>query len=68
MWIFLVSGPVLTEGTDAFAAFQAGQYSFVEGTVTEFHPMPYEGHDDEMLYRKGPAFLLLRLRSNAGFS
>jgi len=47
MWTFLASGPVLTDGTDAFAAFRAGQYSIVEGTVTDFHPMPYEGHDEE---------------------
>src|SRR5579864_5525043 len=47
IWIFLVSGPILTEGTDAFAAFRTGQYSLVEGTVKDFHPMPYEGHDEE---------------------
>jgi hypothetical protein len=47
MWIFLVSGPILTEGSDAFAAFRTGHYSLVEGTVTSFHPMPYEGHDAE---------------------
>ena len=31
----------------AFAAFQMGEYSVVEGVVTDFHPMPYEGHDNE---------------------
>ena len=29
------------------AAFRAGQYSLVEGTVADFHPMPYEGHNEE---------------------
>ena len=47
MWIYLVSGPILTQGKDAFTAFQAGQYSLVEGTVRDFHPMPYEGHEEE---------------------
>jgi hypothetical protein len=47
MWMFVASGPVLVEGRDAFTAFQNGQYSVVEGTVEDFHPMPYEGHDDE---------------------
>jgi hypothetical protein len=40
MWMFLASGPVLIEGSDAFTAFQAGRYSVVEGTVDGFHPMP----------------------------
>jgi hypothetical protein len=47
MWMFLASGQVLVEGRDAFTAFRNGQYSVVEGTVEDFHPMPYEGHDDE---------------------
>jgi hypothetical protein len=47
LWIFFVSVPILTEGTDAFTAFRTGQYSLVEGTVADFHPMPYEGHDEE---------------------
>ena len=56
VWLFTVSGPVLTEGTDALAAFRAGQYSIVEGTVTEFHPMPYEGHDEECFTVKTQRF------------
>jgi hypothetical protein len=47
VWIFLVSGPILIEGSDTFTAFRTGQYSLVEGTVTDLHPMPYEGHDEE---------------------
>ena len=47
IWIFTVSRPVLTEGADAFTAFRTGKYSLVEGIVTDFHPMPYEGHEDE---------------------
>jgi hypothetical protein len=47
MWMFLATGPILTEGTDVFRAFQTGQYAIVEGTVEDFHPMPYEGHDEE---------------------
>lgn len=47
IWIFLVSGPILAEGSDAFTAFRTGQYSRVEGTIRDFHPMPYEGHEDE---------------------
>jgi hypothetical protein len=46
IWIFFV-GEILTKGSDSFTAFRTGQYSIVEGIVTDFHPMPYEGHDDE---------------------
>jgi len=28
-------------------AYRAGRYSVVEGTVEDFHPMPYEGHQSE---------------------
>jgi hypothetical protein len=28
-------------------AYQNGYYQTVEGVVTDFHPMPYEGHQDE---------------------
>jgi hypothetical protein len=39
--------PSLNEDSEALSAFQSGHYSFVEGVVTDFHPMPYEGHDEE---------------------
>ena len=42
-----MGGQILTKGSDAFTAFRTGQYSLVEGIVTDFHPMPFEGHDDE---------------------
>jgi hypothetical protein len=67
MWIFLVSGPVLTEDTDAFAAFRAGQYSSLEGTVTEFHAMPYEGHDDECFTVKSQRFCYSDYEVTPGF-
>jgi len=33
--------------SEALTSFETGHYSVVEGIVTDFHPMPYEGHDDE---------------------
>src|ERR1700722_1407992 len=47
IWIIFVGGQILTSSDDPFTAFQTGQYSIVEGRVTDFHPMPFEGHDDE---------------------
>jgi hypothetical protein len=33
-----------------------GQYSTVEGTVTNFHPMPFSGHQDETFSVNGMQF------------
>lgn len=49
--LLLVAGPLVTNisqtNSEALTAFENGQYSVVEGIVTDFHPMPYEGHDEE---------------------
>jgi hypothetical protein len=37
-------------------AYVQGQYSTVEGTVTNFHPMPYSGHQDETFSVNGMQF------------
>lgn len=37
-------------------AYLEGQYSTVEGTVTNFHPMPYSGHQDEIFSVNGVQF------------
>jgi hypothetical protein len=37
-------------------AYLEGQYSTVEGTVTNFHPMPYSGHQDETFSVNGVQF------------
>ncbi len=42
--------------SNAKHAFIRGQYSVVEGTVVKFHPMPYEGHQDERFLVNGVAF------------
>jgi len=40
----------------ARAAYVQGQYSTVEGTVTNFHPMPYSGHQNETFSVDGMQF------------
>jgi hypothetical protein len=42
--------------TRARAAYVQGQYSTVEGTVTNFHPMPYSGHQNETFSVDGMQF------------
>jgi hypothetical protein len=37
-------------------AYVRGQYSTVEGTVTNFHPMPYSGHPNETFSVNGMQF------------
>ncbi len=37
-------------------AYLEGQYSTVEGTVTNFQPMPYSGHSDETFSVNGVKF------------
>jgi len=37
-------------------SYISGQYSVVEGTVTNFHPMPYSGHQNETFSVNGVQF------------
>jgi hypothetical protein len=55
-WCFIIFGSgaalvifALTYSTydEYIRAYKTGQYSIVEGVVEDFHPMPYEGHQDE---------------------
>jgi len=67
LWMFLASAPVLTEGVDAFNAFQTGHYALVEGEVTDFHPMPYQGHQDECFSVQDERFCYSDYEATPGF-
>ncbi len=44
--------------------YSTGQYETVEGVVTDFHPMPYSGHQNETFIVSGVPFSFrLRTRS-----
>jgi hypothetical protein len=49
VFAFIVSSlvPSADINSEVFNLYRSGWYSQVEGTVTDFHPMPYEGHEDE---------------------
>ena len=47
LWLCTAGISVLREDSQALAAYQKGDYWLVEGLVTDFHPMPYEGHQEE---------------------
>ena len=46
-WLCTAGMSVLREDFQMKTAFQTGNFQVVEGVVTDFHPMPYEGHQDE---------------------
>ena len=46
-WTLLAFGFMYSSYREYTAAYRTGQYSVVEGTVEDFHPMPYEGHQEE---------------------
>lgn len=42
-----LSSGVSQMDAEALRTFETGHFSVVEGIVADFHPMPYEGHQDE---------------------
>ena len=47
IWVGGIGSSILAGDWRAFTAYQKGDYRTVEGIVSDFHPMPYEGHQDE---------------------
>jgi hypothetical protein len=47
LWSGLVFPPTFSEYLKLQSAYRHGQFSVVEGHVTNFRPMPYEGHTEE---------------------
>jgi hypothetical protein len=46
-WTLIVSAAMYSNYSDFLGAYRTGRYSLVEGTVQNFHPMPYSGHSEE---------------------
>ena len=64
----IVCGSVIDASrSKAFTAFQIGDYSIVEGVVTDFHPMPYAGHDEECFSVRTLRFCYSDYVENQGF-
>ena len=47
LWVSVVGFSTINADSSAYSAYRNGEYQTVEGIVTDFHPMPYEGHQDE---------------------
>ena len=56
LWIGVVGTQTLSADSDALTAYQKGDYQTVAGVVTDFHPMPYEGHQEECFSVKEQRF------------
>ncbi|WP_321478181.1 hypothetical protein [uncultured Paludibaculum sp.] len=70
LWFWVVSVSVRNEESRAqaaLAAFQSGRYSVVDGVVTEFHPMPYNGHDSECFSVRSERFCYSDYIASPGF-
>jgi hypothetical protein len=47
LWLCTAGLSVVNGDSQALNVFQRGDYQIVEGNVTDFKPMPYEGHQEE---------------------
>ena len=67
-WTSLVFFGTASDFPNLSAALRDGQCEVTEGTVTQFHPMPYEGHQNESFVVGGKRFEYSDYDSRAGFN
>ena len=70
LWTSLVFWTTGSEYLRAKSAYrnQNHTYGVVEGPVTNFHPMPYEGHEDECFSVQSARFCYSDYAISAGFN
>lgn len=68
LWSGLVFSSTFREYTALRSAYRHSQFSIVEGRVTNFHPMPYQGHQDECFSVQSETFCYSDYVVTAGFS
>jgi hypothetical protein len=56
LWLVTAGLSVVGGDSQALNAFQEGDYQLVEGNVTDFKPMPYEGHQEKCFSVQGKRF------------
>ena len=47
LWVLIAFRSAFSSYRQSVEAYRNGNYAVVEGQVENFHPMPYEGHQDE---------------------
>ena len=67
VWVVGVGLNTLHADSAAYTAYANGYYQRVEGIVTDFHPMPYEGHEDECFSVQNQRFCYSDFEIGPGF-
>jgi hypothetical protein len=68
LWSVLTFATMLAEYLNLSSDYRRGQFSVVEGLVTNFRPMPYEGHREECFSVQSQAFCYSDYEVTAGFN
>jgi hypothetical protein len=68
LWSTVVFWTTFKEYVTLRAAYRHSQFSVVEGRVTNFRPMPYEGHQDECFSVQSKTFCYSDYSVTAGFN
>jgi hypothetical protein len=68
LWSGLTFSTTFGEYFHLRSAFRRSQFSVVEGRVTSFRPMPYEGHQDECFSVRSQTFCYSDYGVTAGFN
>lgn len=68
LWTIFVFFTTYLEYRACINAYRNGTYAVVEGTVVDFRPMPYEGHQDECFRVSGINFCYSDYAIQPGFN
>lgn len=67
LWLCLAGFSVVHKASRELTAYTNGDYQVVEGKVSNFRPMPYEGHQDECFSVQDERFCYSDYMVTAGF-
>jgi len=68
LWSGVVFSSTFREYVALHSAYRHSHFSVVEGLVTDFHPMPYTGHQDECFSVQSRTFCYSDYEVTAGFN
>jgi hypothetical protein len=68
LWSGVIFSSMLREYVALRSAYRRSQFSVVEGRVTDFHPMPYQGHQSECFSVRSQTFCYSDYEVTAGFN
>ena len=68
LWSGLAFSIMLSEYLNLHSAYRLGKFSVVDGPVSNFRPMPYEGHQDECFSVQSQTFCYSDYGVTSGFN